>query len=442
MKYLKIYIALFLFLSNTKSYAQNYDYCRAGLFSEYSFYSDLAITKLIDVVYGNNFNYQGNPQDLKLNLYFPNINIDPLPKRPLIVLLHGGGFDVGSKNDFDTYSNNLAKAGYVVASIDYRLGWSHAGGLCNGDANELKLAMYRAIQDGNAALRFLVNKASDYKIDTSFIFLAGQSEGSMTAIHIAFMNQQDADISFPNCSATLGPINLSGNLFTDSYTIKGVFNWCGAVIDTNMIQSSKNIPLLSIHGLHDSIMQIGVAKYFHCTDTNNHYPILFGPKMIYQRMLNVGICSQVNYDPDGEHCIFPSLEPINYIPAKFTCFFKNLLCGNCTSESKISYNQKSCVEAAPLVTSSIDEISQLDFFPNPNSGNLTLYIRHQKNESSHIQIDLLSLQGTKFTSLYSGEINSPIFKKDFHFLNPISKGMYFLKVQIGNSISYKKIIFN
>ena len=41
--------------------------------------------------------------------------------RPGVVLIHGGGMWTGSRKDMELPARQLAKAGYVTFSIDYRL---------------------------------------------------------------------------------------------------------------------------------------------------------------------------------------------------------------------------------------------------------------------------------------------------------------------------------
>ena len=57
-----------------------------------------------------------------LDSYFPPES-DQRAKRPVIVVMHGGGFTGGDKQDVDqiTYATRMASRGYVVLSINYRL---------------------------------------------------------------------------------------------------------------------------------------------------------------------------------------------------------------------------------------------------------------------------------------------------------------------------------
>ncbi len=437
----KIPLVLFILISFAKVNAQNFPYCKTGLFSEQTYYGDISIEHDLDIVYGANLDYQGNNQDLKLDIHYPNLLIDPLPLRPMIVMIHGGGFYAGSKNDMTTYCTKLARAGYVAVSIDYRVGWNYiGGGSCSGNIPQLKYAMYRALQDTKAAIRYLVSKANNYRIDTGYIYLAGQSEGGMTAMNCAYMNQAEADTILPGAFADLGSIDSATNNYYNTFTLKGIFNWCGAVMDTNMIQHDTDIPLLSVHGLLDSVMPAEYGKYLNCQNVNNPYPDLYGPKSIYKRMKNTGICSEANFDANGEHCFFPSLEENVYIPAKFTCFFKNLMCGNCTTESKVSYNQKSCVESAPVSTIDMNEALPVEIYPNPVAGSY-FNISFTLKKKTDIKIELTDMTGAEVLVLVNEKLYTGIFNKSFTISKYLPKGVYLLKMNFGNDVSYRKIIF-
>ncbi len=421
------------------TFSQTTEYCKIGLFGEYSYYSDMAIEHILDTTYSINNDYQGNPQQLKLDLHYPNLMIDPLAKRPLVILVHGGGYVSGNKSDLDYYAMKLAKAGYVVANIDYRQGWEQGQGLCNGDTLQLKNAMYRGIQDLNAAFFFLSAKSNELRIDTNQVFLAGQSEGAMIAMHTAFLNQTSADSFFTNAFANLGSIYNMANPKDNFLHIKGIFNWCGAIIDTNMIQGDKNIPILSIHGLLDSVIFINNRNYQNCILPNHSYPMLHGPKLIYERLKNLGICSQANYDINGEHCFYPSLEEQNYIPSKSICFFKNILCGNCITEQKDGYNFQSCMEEAPLQIESIGELNKIEIYPNPCNENLYINIQFENKKYREIKISMIDINGLEVWHQSEKDFSDNFYMQRIAIDNKFPKGIYILKIQIESKIYYKKI---
>lgn len=104
---------------------------------------------------------------LRLDLYRAEGATQP---RPLVVFVHGGGWSMGNPRtgaafrDFTQVLAALAKRGYVVASIEYRL---------NREAVHPAPA-----QDLATALGFLRGNASRFGIDASRIALWGMSAGA------------------------------------------------------------------------------------------------------------------------------------------------------------------------------------------------------------------------------------------------------------------------
>jgi len=97
---------------------------------------------------------------VKLDLYVPD---GPGPF-PAAILIHGGGFDEGSKSTntrplFDV----LANAGIAWFSIDYRM------------APEFRFAQAR--EDIDTAIKWVKANARTYKVDPARIVLAGESAG-------------------------------------------------------------------------------------------------------------------------------------------------------------------------------------------------------------------------------------------------------------------------
>src|SRR5690606_12891371 len=90
--------------------------------------------------------------ELKLDIYQPEGDEHTL--RPLVLLIHGVAFYIGNKQSptEEIIADRLCKLGYVVASMDYRMGFRL-------NAEEIERTGYKAIQDAHAALRYLSSKA-------------------------------------------------------------------------------------------------------------------------------------------------------------------------------------------------------------------------------------------------------------------------------------------
>ena len=85
---------------------------------------------------------------------------------PAAILIHGGGFDEGSKSTnvrplFDV----LDKAGYAWFSIDYRM------------APEFHFAQTK--EDVSSAIRWVKQNAAEYKVDAAKVVLIGESAGGL-----------------------------------------------------------------------------------------------------------------------------------------------------------------------------------------------------------------------------------------------------------------------
>lgn len=268
--------------------------------------------------------------------------------RPFILLIHGGGFRTGCKTIMDNECLEFAKRGYVAATINYRVGWVPGDELMDCDnfcitdgcskqennicksiyADSLDFAVYRAVQDASAALRFIAHYANKFKIDTNYIYIGGYSAGSIIAANICYMNQSDFNKNMPKATTVLGPLNAYGNSFTEKYTIAGFYNNWGSIRDTTLIKGDKDrIPMIAFHGVDDNIIPFLKGPILGCK--NAPFGSSFGSCSIYYRLVN-------NY-PDlpvelyacyGGHGIFNN-DPENdakalYRIQKAICFFNRV----------------------------------------------------------------------------------------------------------------------
>ena len=205
-----------------------------------------------------------------MDIYLPHS--DTLASRPLIMLMHGGAFYVGSKDDtpIKKWCSHFASLGYVSVSIDYRMGFRPA-------KRSIERAVYAAIQDSHAAMRYLVDNQHVYGIDTSMMFVGGTSAGAITALHLAFMNNDTRpESSYDGLfSDDMGPIESTGNNISTNFTIKGVADMWGAISEIYMIDS-QDIPVIAFHGDIDDIVPF-----------NHDYPFTkIGPlcKLLFNKM--------------------------------------------------------------------------------------------------------------------------------------------------------------
>ncbi|MGB1074357.1 MAG: alpha/beta hydrolase, partial [Flavobacteriales bacterium] len=101
-------------------------------------------------VYGGNIDAFGT--DIELDFDFYEAVGNGATDRPLLLIAHGGFFLSGSNDGIDVVPlcEDFARMGYAVASFSYRLGIVNVLDL----ENELIRAVWRAVHDGRAAVRY------------------------------------------------------------------------------------------------------------------------------------------------------------------------------------------------------------------------------------------------------------------------------------------------
>ncbi len=192
-----------------------------------------------------------------MDIYKPTDDI--FTRRPIVVLLHAGAFVAGDKRDelVSKLATDLAMRGFVVASVNYRLGYLFIPGVYSN----LERAMYSAVQDVRASLRFLSHHSSEYGIDPNMFFLGGNSAGGILSLTTAYMDETEvwpsARGSLLRLQADLGCLDCSANNLHGPFTIMGVINMWGAVDNLNIIRLHNQIPVLSIHGDQDKVVPYG-----------------------------------------------------------------------------------------------------------------------------------------------------------------------------------------
>ncbi|HEX8912029.1 MAG TPA: alpha/beta hydrolase [Humisphaera sp.] len=122
-----------------------------------------------DVVYG-----RAGDTDLLLNLARPKAATGKLP---CLVVLHGGGWANGNRNQHNDLVVDAAKRGYVAVTVEYRLA-----------PKDLFPAQ---VHDVKAAVRFLRASADKYGIDPDRIGAVGFSAGGHLAMMLGTTEKAD-----------------------------------------------------------------------------------------------------------------------------------------------------------------------------------------------------------------------------------------------------------
>lgn len=121
------------------------------------------VTQVCNISYGPHWKYN------HLDVYYPE-NADCCP---VIVNVHGGGYVYGSKEVYKRYCMDLARRGFTVLNINYRLAprWKFPAPL----------------EDINNAMLWLNREARYYHADITKIFMVGDSAGAQLVSQYAAM---------------------------------------------------------------------------------------------------------------------------------------------------------------------------------------------------------------------------------------------------------------
>lgn len=200
---------------------------------------------------------------------FINIAVPKSQKKephPVVMLLHGGGFISGNKNNKNVQIKKLATQGYVSVSAMYRLSPQHK--------------FPSQIEDIKLAIRFLKANASRYNLDPNKIIVSGYSAGSYLAVmigvtgnsqnfskHDQFVDYNSAVRAVTAQSAPIGDFTLAKN--KNSLLVERLAGNPATVSNDVLIRlspktylDSEDPPFFLSHGDHDTIVSVEMSRDF------------------------------------------------------------------------------------------------------------------------------------------------------------------------------------
>ena len=136
--------------------------------------------------------------------------------RPLVFIIHGGGWLGGSKERAQRFADvqALLDAGISVVAINYRLIDRKQAPLNTNNINlEKRPPVHAPLHDAARALQFVRSKANQWNIDANRVGAAGGSAGACSSLWLAFVDDlADPDSDDPiarqstrlQCAAVIG----------------------------------------------------------------------------------------------------------------------------------------------------------------------------------------------------------------------------------------------
>ena len=218
---------------------------------------------------------------LEMDVYLPP-ETDTETARPVFLYLHTGNFlpplfnggITGDKIDSAAVNicKQMAKRGYVAASVNYRLGWNPLSTDENVRRGTLLQAVFRAIHDTQSAVRFFHSPAgTQFGVDPDKIALLGQGSGGYVAQAYATLDDYNTEIAglpkfintntgFPFVIEAIdgtiegggGFVRLNDPLYTFNFSkdIALSVNMGGALADSSWLEEG-DVPMVSFHCIRD-----------------------------------------------------------------------------------------------------------------------------------------------------------------------------------------------
>lgn len=310
--------------------------------------------KMTTVQFGQNTDILGLPVNLMMDVYEPKM--DEVTKRPLIIFAYGGAFISGSRQDVADACRDFARKGFVAAGIDYRL-YSIFAGL--PDSIDVLDAIVKATHDMKASVRFFRQDAAtvdQFHIDPDRIYVGGVSAGAITALHAAYLDDDD---TLPTHFADILTENggLEGESGNPDYSsiAQGIINLSGALYKHEWLDAGEGF-LVSMHGTDDPIV-----PYLHgiATADINGLPIPFvsleGSGLINARATQLGVPNYLLSVAGGMH------EDI-YLDPSYEAFRIQY-----TLEGSLFIYEQVCpgVAILPNAILEVDKVPAVNIFPNP-----------------------------------------------------------------------------
>ncbi len=200
--------------------------------------------KLLNISYGS---HERNVMDV----YLPK---DRTAATPFVVLIHGGGWTEGKKDDLRPFQEILLDSNIASVSISYRY--------VNSSTHFTEL-----MEDVKKAIDYCIAKSDEWKIRDKKIIVAGASAGAHMALLYGYKYDTDnrlsaiislagpTDFAIPDFHNYAALIGLSQNI---NHMAGATYNF-GQPIDAKFIAASPithviNKPTLLVHGELDLVV--------------------------------------------------------------------------------------------------------------------------------------------------------------------------------------------
>ena len=379
-----IFAVLLTLVASQYSFAQCGDRFQEAVFTN--------VTTTSNVVFSPTYN-------LTMNVYEPTG--DTATMRPLIIMAHGGSFIGGSKDEATTvdFCRRFAKHGLL-------------------DSIKIMKEVVRAVQDMKTTIRYFHNDAATgktYRIDTTQIFVGGESAGAILAVHLAYLNDlTELETYIVNAINAEGGIDGIGGYPQYGSQVRGVVNFCGAINKVNWIDAGET-PIVSVHGDAD-----GTVPYNHNEVFTGQYPVnlvtVDGSGIMRQRANEVGVYNDLWTLTGQDHMAHAAAANVAQSETFVMDFLYPLI--DCTN----------LYQSSPATAINSPTALHLGISPNPTTGIINLTF---DEPNTNYQVTITD---------QTGKVVAQGNNQTQYNLSQLPRGMYLAQVQNGKQNVVQKII--
>lgn len=200
-------------------------------------------------------------EELKMDIFLPQRAATSIS--PAIVVIHGGAWMSGRRQDMNALATQLAESGFVAATVSYRLAPKHK--------------WPAMLDDVQTAVRFLRSKAAEYRLDPKRVGATGASAGGHLSLLLGFRDTRlDNPSEYPGFSSKVAAVfNIFGptDLRRDyPPAVEGLFE---TVLGKKKADAAEDIrqaspvewisksaaPVFTLHGEADPLVPYVQAKW-------------------------------------------------------------------------------------------------------------------------------------------------------------------------------------
>jgi len=169
-----------------------------------------------------------------------------------LVYVFGGGF-IGGHRDGKwekAYFKQLVDKGFMVASIDYRLGLIGAKNIGVLNTDPVEKAVYMATEDAISALHYLLEHAKELKVNKDYIVMIGSSAGAITSLQV----------DYAMCNGF-----LNSDILPEDFRLAGVVSYAGAIFSHEgkvQYRNREPAPTMMFHGTMDNLVSYKGISFF------------------------------------------------------------------------------------------------------------------------------------------------------------------------------------